>query len=51
MVTERLDPLTGGQVEVDGNLWAARSLSGEVAHEVGAVLSVVAIEGVKLICA
>ncbi len=49
-VTERLDPLTGGQVEVEGNLWAARSLSAEAAYEVGTTLSVVAIEGVKLIC-
>lgn len=50
-VTERIEPLTGGQVTVDGNLWAARALSSEVALEVGAELSVVAIEGVKLICA
>lgn len=50
VVTERLDPLTGGQVEVEGNLWAARGLSAETSYEVGATLSVVAIEGVKLIC-
>ena len=49
-VTERIAPLTGGQVTVDGNLWAARALSSDVAYEVGAELSVVAIEGVKLIC-
>ena len=49
-VTERIAPLTGGQVTVDGNLWAARSLSSDAAYEVGAELSVVAIEGVKLIC-
>ncbi len=49
-VTERIEPLTGGQVTVDGNLWAARALSSEAAFEVGDELSVVAIEGVKLIC-
>ncbi len=49
-VTERIAPLTGGQVTVEGNLWAARALGAEAAYEVGAELSVVAIEGVKLIC-
>ena len=48
-VTERIEPLTGGQVSVDGGLWAARSLSGEASYEVGAHLTVVAIEGVKVI--
>ncbi len=49
-VTERIEPLTGGQVTVEGNLWAARALSADTAFEVGDELSVVAIEGVKLIC-
>ncbi len=48
-VTERIDPLTGGQVMVGNGLWAARAL-GDTALEVGAVATVVAIEGVKLIC-
>ena len=48
-VTERIDPLNGGQVEMDGGLWAARALVPDEAYETGAVLSVVAIEGVKLI--
>ncbi len=48
-VTERILPLTGGQVSVEGGLWAARSLSGDAAYEVGAHLTVVAIEGVKVI--
>ena len=49
-VVERIDPLTGGQVRVGDGLWAARTLSGDTAHDAGAVLTVVAIEGVKLIC-
>ncbi|MBO7293405.1 MAG: NfeD family protein [Clostridia bacterium] len=49
-VVERIDPLTGGQVRVGDGLWAARALTADAAHEVGAVLTVVAIEGVKLIC-
>ena len=48
-VTERVDPLTGGQVKVADGLWAARAL-GDAALEVGASVTVVAIEGVKLIC-
>ena len=48
-VTERIEPLTGGQVAVEGGLWAARALSGETAYEVGTHLTVVAIEGVKVI--
>jgi membrane protein implicated in regulation of membrane protease activity len=48
-VTERIEPLTGGQVSVDGGLWAARALSPEASYEVGAQPTVVAIEGVKLI--
>ena len=48
-VTERIDPLLGGQVMVEGGLWAARAL-GDSSFEVGAGVTVVAIEGVKLIC-
>ena len=48
-VTERLDPLTGGQVMMGDGLWAARAL-GDSAFEVGDEVTVVAIEGVKLIC-
>ena len=49
-VVERIDPLTGGQVRVGDGLWAARALTADASHDVGAVLTVVAIEGVKLIC-
>ena len=48
-VTERIEPLTGGQVSVEGGLWAARALSGDASYEVGTHLTVVAIEGVKVI--
>ena len=48
-VTERIDPLTGGQVMVGNGLWAARAL-GDAPLEVGTSVTVVAIEGVKLIC-
>lgn len=48
-VTERIAPLTGGQVSVDGGLWAARALSCDASYEVGTRLTVLAIEGVKLI--
>lgn len=50
IVTERIDPLTGGQVEVEGNFWAARGLADCEGFDVGTRLVVVAIEGVKLIC-
>jgi L-lactate dehydrogenase len=49
VVTERIDPLLGGQVMVEGGLWAARAL-GDSSFEVGTGVTVVAIEGVKLIC-
>ncbi len=49
-VTERIDPLTGGQVRLGDGLWAARALSPDAGYEEGTVLTVVAIEGVKLIC-
>ncbi|MDY3845323.1 MAG: NfeD family protein [Eubacteriales bacterium] len=50
IVTEKIDNLVGlGQVKVKGLYWAARSVDG-VNYDVGDVLTVVAIEGVKLIC-
>ena len=48
-VTEEILPFVGGQVEVDGGLWAARALSPEVGHKAGDCLVVVAIEGVKVV--
>ncbi len=49
-VTERIDPMNGGQVKVGEGLWAARALTAEASYEAGTELTVVAIEGVKLIC-
>lgn len=49
-VLERIDNLAGcGQVEVDGQFWAARSMSEDVTFEVGCTVEVIAVEGVKLI--
>ncbi len=39
-----------GQVKVKGQVWTARSLDKDTTYEVGEILHVVAIEGVKLIC-
>ena len=50
IVTERIDNDAGlGQLKVKGLYWAARTVDGN-SYEVGDVLTVVAIEGVKLIC-
>ena len=48
-VTEPILPFVGGQVEVDGGLWAARAISPELMHQQGARLVVLAIEGVKVV--
>ena len=48
-VTEEILPFVGGQVEVDGGLWAARALSPEAGHKAGDRLVVLAIEGVKVV--
>ena len=51
IVTEQIDNYAGhGQAKVKGQIWSARSVSDEDVVEVGEVLLVVAIEGVKLIC-
>ncbi len=39
-----------GQVKVRGQIWTARSENKDTTYEVGEVLHVIAIEGVKLIC-
>ena len=48
-VTEPILPFVGGQVEVDGGLWAARAITPEAAHKAGDRLVVLAIEGVKVV--
>lgn len=51
VVTEQIDNIAGhGQVKVKGQIWTARAFDKNVTYEVGEILSVVAIEGVKLIC-
>lgn len=51
VVTERIDNFAGcGQVKVNGQGWSARSAYDDDCFEVGDVLSIVAIEGVKLVC-
>ena len=51
IVTEKIDNFTGcGQAKVKGQIWSARGVGEDDVFEVGEVLNVVAIEGVKLIC-
>jgi len=51
VVTERISTFAGcGQAKVKGQLWSARGVNEDDEFEVGEVLKVVAIEGVKLIC-
>ncbi len=51
VVTEKIDNLAGcGQVKVKGQIWSARSVDEDGEFNVGDVLHIVAIEGVKLIC-
>lgn len=51
VVSERVDNLSGcGQVKVGTQIWSARSMDPEIVFEVGDVVTVMAIEGVKLIC-
>ena len=50
-VYERIDNYAGcGLVDVGGLVWSARGIEEDSAFEKGEVLSVIAIEGVKLIC-
>lgn len=51
VVTERIDNFAGcGQAKVKGQIWSARGTHDDDTFEVGEILTVVAIEGVKLIC-
>lgn len=50
-VTEKIDNYAGcGHVKVDGLVWSARGVSDDDVFEVGEVLRVVALEGVKVVC-
>ena len=51
VVTERIDNYAGsGHVRVKGQVWSARGVGDDDVFETGAVLRVVALEGVKVIC-
>lgn len=51
IVTEKIDNFAGcGQAKVKGQIWSARGVGEYDVFEVGEALTVVAIEGVKLIC-
>jgi membrane protein implicated in regulation of membrane protease activity len=51
VVTETINNLEAkGQVKVRGQVWSARAADKNATYEIGEVLNVVAIEGVKLIC-
>ncbi|MBQ9747727.1 MAG: NfeD family protein [Clostridia bacterium] len=51
VVTEDINNIEArGQVKVKGQVWSARSFDENVTFATGDVLTVIAIEGVKLIC-
>ena len=51
VVVETIDNFAGsGQVRVNGQGWSARAAYDEDVFEIGETLSIVAIEGVKLVC-
>ena len=51
VVIEKIDTFAGcGQVKVNGQIWSARGAQEEDTFESGEILSIVAIEGVKVIC-
>lgn len=51
VVTERIENIAGcGQAEVNGQCWSACSLLDADVFEEGDVVSVIAAEGVRLIC-
>ena len=51
VVVELIDNFAGcGQVKVNGQGWSARAAYDEDVFEVGETLSIVAIEGARLVC-
>ena len=51
VVTETINNFAGcGQVRVNGQIWSARGAGEDDTFDVGESLTVVAVEGVKLIC-
>ncbi len=50
-VTDRIDNVAGrGEVTVNGMQWAARTVSDDRIAESGETVTVIAVEGVRLIC-
>ena len=51
VVIEEIDNTAGcGQVKINGQSWSARAVIDTEVYKIGQTLSVVAVEGVKLIC-
>lgn len=51
VVTEPINNIEAkGQVKVKGQIWSARASDQNTTYEIGEILNVIAIEGVKLIC-
>ena len=51
IVIENSENIAGaGQVKVRGQYWSARTVDDDVTYAVGDIVTVVAVEGVKLIC-
>ena len=51
IVIEKIDNFAGcGQVKIKGQIWSARGVGEDDIFEVGDILHIVAIEGVKVIC-
>lgn len=51
VVVEKIDNFAGcGLVKVNGQSWSARSAYDDECFEEGETLSIVAVEGVKLVC-
>ena len=51
IVIEKIENIAGaGQVKVRGQYWSARTVDDEDTYEAGDVVTVIAVEGVKLIC-
>ena len=50
-VTDRIDNVAGrGEITVNGMQWAARTVSDDRIVECGETVTVIAVEGVRLIC-
>lgn len=51
VVVEKIENIAGaGQVKVRGQYWSARTVDDDCTYEAGDVVTVIAVEGVRLIC-